>query len=85
MVGFDAERRTQTDADVNSGQVHEGRTTPGRVDVLDPAAPRQPTHPCLRLCRLRSSLSPILPRDGERVLAPLGLLELRRVPVCLYP
>lgn len=43
------------------------------------------THPCLRLCLLRSSLSPILPRDGERVRAPLGLLELRRVPVCLKP
>lgn len=43
------------------------------------------THPCLRLCLLRSSLSPILPRDGERVRAPLGLLELRRVPVCLNP
>ncbi|KAA8585461.1 hypothetical protein FQN60_004155, partial [Etheostoma spectabile] len=39
------------------------------------------THPCLRLCLLLSSLSPILPREGERVLAPLGLLELRRVPV----
>lgn len=44
------------------------------------------SHPCLpRVCRLRSSRSPVRPRDGERVRAPRGLLELRKVPPCFRP
>lgn len=72
-----------------------GRGRPGRasadVQIKTPGSPDQrhpittSTHPCRRLCLLRSSLSPILPRDGDRVRTPLGLLELRRVPVCLNP
>lgn len=45
-----------------------------------------PTHPCRpRVCRPFSSLSPPLPRDGERVRAPRGLLELRDELGFLYP